>query len=102
MNKKSLSHDILNPKKKGKEGKQTMKEMDISDLNQYIQSNKKEANYQVNKELSGIKKRRLKYRKRSDDEIEALNRICIEKWKRAEREGKIKRTGKKELYYAFD
>ncbi|SFQ16398.1 hypothetical protein SAMN05518683_11950 [Salibacterium halotolerans] len=79
-----------------------MKEIDIKNFNKSIQANKKEANYQVNKELSGIKRRRLKYRKRSNDEIETLDKLCIEKWKRAEREGKIQRTGKKELYYAFD
>lgn len=39
---------------------------------------------------------------RDKDEVLILNQICINKWRQAELNGKIRYDGERVMYYAFD
>lgn len=45
---------------------------------------------------------RVRRRERDRDEQKIIDTLCILKWKKAEKEGKIKYLSKREWFYDFD
>ncbi|MEQ6388943.1 hypothetical protein RZN22_06405 [Bacillaceae bacterium S4-13-58] len=77
-----------------------MDKINFNDLNQWIDNNQREVERQIISERTT--KRRIRTRQRDPDEQKILNNLCIEKWKKAEQEGKIKYLSKRKWYYEVD
>lgn len=74
-----------------------MKEFQLSDLTQKINNNKSKAEKTILESKS--KDRVIRTRSRDSDEVEILDKLCMEKWKKSVKEGKIKYLSKREWYY---
>ncbi|WP_026909051.1 hypothetical protein [Paucisalibacillus globulus] len=77
-----------------------MKKISLDEIDNTIKENRKWVNEKIRHNASTI--RRKKSRTRSQSEIIALNEIAIARWKKAEEMGKIKRLGKRCLYYDYN
>lgn len=77
-----------------------MKEIDFSDLNDWIQSKKQDVERQLLLEKS--EQRTFRTRPRDPDEIKVLDILSKKKWEKAEQEGKIKYLSERVWYYEFD
>lgn len=77
-----------------------MRKISLTELNDIIQKNRKQANETIYRTLHR-KRRRKRSRKRSLGEIEALNEISVARWQKAVKEGKIKYLDKRKLYYDY-
>ncbi|KEF38481.1 hypothetical protein M670_02107 [Schinkia azotoformans MEV2011] len=77
-----------------------MKEIDFSDLNDWIQSNKQDVERQLLQEKS--EQRTFRTRPRDPDEIKILDILSKKKWEKAEQEGKIKYLSERVWYYELD
>lgn len=77
-----------------------MRKININEIDDNIIRNKKQANEIIQKEFSS--KRRKKSRTRSVGEKIALNEISLNRWEKAVEAGKIRKTGKRRLYYDYD
>jgi hypothetical protein len=69
----------------------------LEDLSKVIMEKKKEVNEQI--ALSRGSNRRKRFRPRSKGEIDALNQISIERWKKALERGEVKKLGPHKFYY---
>ncbi|GAQ17743.1 related to neomycin resistance protein NEO1 [Oceanobacillus picturae] len=76
-----------------------MRKINLNEIDDNIISNKKQANEIIQKEFGS--KRRKKSRTRSEGEKIALDEISLNRWEKAVESGKIKRTGKRRLYYDY-
>ncbi|WP_312470499.1 hypothetical protein [Neobacillus sp.] len=74
-----------------------MRKINLDELNRVIMERRKEVNEQIALSLGSDRKRRL--RPRSKGEIEALNQISIERWKKAVERGEVKKLGPRKFYY---
>jgi NAD kinase len=77
-----------------------MKRISLEEIDKTIQENKKRVNNEIRLNSSLV--RRKKSRTRSQSEIIALNEIAIARWNKAIETGKIKRLGKRHLYYDYN
>lgn len=77
-----------------------MKKMRIEELNTWIADRKADVERQILKNRS--QERITCQKKRDPDEVKILDKLCIERWKKAEREGKIKYISDRKWYYEFD
>ncbi|HHW35816.1 MAG TPA: hypothetical protein GXX18_00715 [Bacillales bacterium] len=77
-----------------------MKEIDFSDLNDWIQSKKQDVERQLLQEKS--EQRTFRTRPRDPDEIKILDILSKKKWEKAEQEGKIKYLSERVWYYELD
>lgn len=77
-----------------------MKEIDFSDLNDWIQSNKQDVERQLLQEKS--EQRTFRTRPRDPDEIKILDILSKKKWEKVEQEGKIKYLSERVWYYELD
>ncbi|WP_163527348.1 hypothetical protein [Halobacillus ihumii] len=73
-----------------------MKKVNLEDINNRIEANRKEANKKIAESRKG---RRKRTRVRTKGEKEALDLISIKRWKRAEEKGLIKKLGKRKMFY---
>jgi hypothetical protein len=76
-----------------------MKEIDISDLNQWISNKKSDTERLI---LRTKEKQTKRTRPRDMNEVKILDAICIKHWEKAELEGKIKYISDRVWYYEFD
>ncbi|CDO03605.1 hypothetical protein BN988_02122 [Oceanobacillus picturae] len=77
-----------------------MRKINLNEIDDNIISNKKQANEIIQKEFGS--ERRKKSRTRSEGEKIALDEISLNRWEKAVKAGKIRRTGKRRLYYDYD
>ncbi|MFG6114898.1 hypothetical protein ACGTN9_06890 [Halobacillus sp. MO56] len=73
-----------------------MRKTKLEDINKRIEANRKAANKII---AEGRKERRKKSRVRTKGERDALDQISVNRWNKALEEGKIKKLGKRKLYY---
>lgn len=77
-----------------------MKKINIKELNQWIERQKPDVERKM---IRGQKSEKLvRTRERDIDEQKILDRLCLERWKKAEREGKIKYISERKWRYEFD
>lgn len=74
--------------------------MNFDEMNHLI----KERQAEVEKKIinSRDEKKLVRTRPRNPDEIKILDKLCIERWKKAEEEGKIIYLSKRKWFYGFD
>ncbi|WP_255259781.1 hypothetical protein [Lentibacillus sp. CBA3610] len=72
----------------------------MNDLNQWITEQKPKAEQQIVRNRNSAKIIRTRQRDKEEEVI--LDKLCMEKWKRAEQEGKIKYLSKRKWFYDFD
>lgn len=77
-----------------------MRRISLEDIDKTIQENRKKVNANIRNHSSSV--RRKKSRTRSQGEILALNEIALARWNKAVEVGKIKRLGKRCLYYDYN
>ncbi len=77
-----------------------VKEIDFSDLNDWIQAKKPEVERRLLQEKS--ENRTFRTRPRDPDEIKILDMLSKKKWEKAEQEGKVKYLSEREWYYELD
>lgn len=77
-----------------------MKKVNFKELNQWIESQKPEVERKMIRERTNEKL--IRTRKRDIDEQKILDKLCIERWKKAEQEGKIKYISERKWRYEFD
>ncbi len=77
-----------------------MKKMNFSDLNREIFEKKNEVEKTILRTKSD--ERLLRRRPRDENEAKILDELSIKRWKKAEREGKIKYIDDRVWYYDFD
>ncbi len=75
-----------------------MRTISLSEINQNIEKNRKQANAVIRSTSNG---RRKKSRTRTPGEVKALNEISIARWQKAVEEKKIIKTGKRSMYYDY-
>ncbi|WP_058306173.1 hypothetical protein [Gracilibacillus massiliensis] len=76
-----------------------MRKKKLEEIDLIIKENRKSANETIFKSLPP--KRRKRSRTRTLGEREALDKIAVARWKKAEAEGKIKRISKRKMYYDY-
>ena len=76
-----------------------MRKFRLSDLNELIDKKRKIVNKQIS-EFS-LPKRKKRNRARSKGEREALDRISIQKWKKAMENGKVRKISNRVWYYDY-
>lgn len=77
-----------------------MDKLNFSDLKREIEKCKPSVEKRVVAERTS--ERRTRMRERDLDEANILDNICIDKWKRAEAQGKIKYYSDRKWYYDYD
>jgi hypothetical protein len=77
-----------------------IEKMNMEDLNRSIDNQKADVERVIIRDREN--KRTVRKRKRDADEEKILDKICIKRWKDAERDGKIKYITKRKWYYEFD
>ncbi|MFA9556870.1 hypothetical protein ACERII_06185 [Evansella sp. AB-rgal1] len=77
-----------------------MRKMNFDELTSQIDERKKEVESRI-RENSKHTPRKLRGRTRSKEESEALTKLAIASWKKAEREGKIKYLSDRVMYYDY-
>ncbi|PLR78709.1 hypothetical protein CVD25_13710 [Bacillus canaveralius] len=77
-----------------------MKQMDFSDLNRSIDEKKSDVERNLLRTTSS--ERKIRTRPRDEEEAKILDKLCIQRWKKAESEGKIKYISDRVWYYEFD
>ncbi|MBY7141573.1 hypothetical protein KFZ56_00320 [Virgibacillus sp. NKC19-3] len=77
-----------------------MKKVNINDLNQWIGEQKSEVERSIIRNRDS--ERLIRTRLRNKDEQEILDKLCIERWKKAKQEGEIKYFSKRKWFYDFD
>lgn len=77
-----------------------MRKMDFSELNKQIHQKKSEVERAILRTKSPEKL--VRTRSRDIDEAKILDELCIKRWKKAEKEGKVKYIGDRVWYYEFD
>ncbi|UJL46448.1 hypothetical protein KFZ58_00220 [Virgibacillus sp. NKC19-16] len=77
-----------------------MKKVNINDLNQWINKRKPEVERSIIRNRDS--ERLIRTRERDKDEQKIIDKLCIERWKKAEQEGKIKYLSKRKWFYDFD
>ncbi|RWR12182.1 hypothetical protein QNH23_13870 [Siminovitchia fortis] len=77
-----------------------MKEVDLSDLTDWINEEKSNVDRAIlrNKPLG----RKIRTRPRDPDEIKILDQLCMKRWEKAEQEGKIRYLSDRVWYYEID
>ncbi|MEW6274369.1 MAG: hypothetical protein AB1556_04555 [Bacillota bacterium] len=76
-----------------------MREWKAAEIERQIAGKMAEANRSI---LRSRKGRAVRTRPRDPGEQAILDRICIQKWQKALREGKVRILSKNEWYYEFD
>jgi len=76
-----------------------MEPIDYDSFNKEIEQNKKGVEEKIRLYNN---ERKIRTRKRSTDEARILDLISINRWKEAEKQGKIKYLGERVIYYEFD
>jgi hypothetical protein len=77
-----------------------MKEMDFSELSEWILEKKSDVERDI-LQTKG-KERNIRTRARDENEAKILDDLCRKRWKKAEMEGKVKYLSKRVWYYEFD
>ncbi|WP_106497999.1 hypothetical protein [Lentibacillus sp. Marseille-P4043] len=77
-----------------------MQRINIKDLNQWIDEEKTEVEQLIVRNRSSEK--RMRTRERDKEEQMIIDKLCKERWKKAEQEGKIKYLSKRKWFYDFD
>lgn len=77
-----------------------MKKVHIDELNHWIESQRSDVERKVIRDRK--EKKLVRMRERDRDEQKILDQICIERWKKAEQEGKIKYLSERKWHYEFD
>jgi hypothetical protein len=77
-----------------------MKEMDFSELNEWIFEKKKEVERTILRTKSP--ERNIRTRPRDKTEADILDELCMKRWKKAEADGKVKYLSERVWYYEFD
>lgn len=81
-------------------GECEVKQIDLSDLNNWIQNKKPKVERQLLQDKS--EQRTIRTRPRDPDEIKILDILCKKKWEKAEKEGKVKYLSERVWYYELD
>lgn len=77
-----------------------MKEIGLSDLTNWINEDKSNVERAIlRSKPSG---RKLRTRPRDPDEIKILDQLCIKRWEKAEKDGKIRYLSDRVWYYEID
>lgn len=82
-----------------------MRNVSLQDLSEKIRQRRSETEKQLlrlRERTHHHEKNSIRRRPRSIEERRILDRICKRKWEKAVREGKIKKIGEREYYYAVD
>ncbi|MGM8366629.1 hypothetical protein ACLIBG_14325 [Virgibacillus sp. W0181] len=77
-----------------------MERLNINQLNKWIDSQKSDVERTIIRNRKDEKIVRM--RERDKDEQIILDKLCIKRWKEAEKEGKIKYITDRKWYYDFD
>lgn len=77
------------------------KKINLDELTQYIESRRKDVNFELYM-MRKKHKRQSALSMRSPGERQALDELAKHSWENAEKEGKIKRTGPRKMFYDID
>lgn len=72
----------------------------MNDLNRWIDEKKPEVEQMIRRNRKV--EVQVRTRVRDKDEQKIIDKLCIEKWKKAEDDGKVKYLSKRKWFYDFD
>ena len=77
-----------------------MEKLKINALNNFIESRKSDVERIIARDRKS--ERIVRMRERDIDEQKILDILCIKRWEKAEKDGKVKYTTERKWYYEFD